>query len=106
MCASRSPDPSSTGNGDWRYQGAGFLGRFTDKNQLSVVLNGNNTNNRGFNDLAGSMMQGMRGGGGAMGRGSRGWGPGNGITTSWMGGLNGNTSLFDGKMDPRWQLSV
>ncbi len=89
----------STGNGDWRYQGAGFLGRFTDKNQLSVVLNGNNTNNRGFNDLAGSMMQGMRGGGGGMGRGSRGWGPGNGITTSWMGGLNGNTSLFDGKMD-------
>lgn len=81
----------SSGNGDWRYQGAGFLGRFTDKNQLSVVINGNNTNNRGFNDLAGSMMQGMRG--------SRGWGPGNGITTSWMGGLNGNTSLFDGKMD-------
>ena len=89
----------SSGNGDWRYQGAGFLGRFTDKNQLSVVINGNNTNNRGFNDLAGSMMQGMRGGGGGMGRGSRGWGPGNGITTSWMGGLNGNTSLFNGKMD-------
>ena len=89
----------SSGNGDWRYQGAGFLGRFTDKNQISVVLNGNNTNNRGFNDLSGSMMQGMRGGGGGMGRGSRGWGPGNGITTSWMGGLNGNTSLFDGKMD-------
>lgn len=89
----------SSGNGDWRYQGAGFLGRFTDRNQLSVVINGNNTNNRGFNDLAGSMMQGMRGGGGGMGRGSRGWGPGNGITTSWMGGLNGNTSLFDGKMD-------
>ena len=89
----------SSGNGDWRYQGAGFLGRFTDKNQISVVVNGNNTNNRGFNDLAGSMMQGMRGGGGGMGRGSRGWGPGNGITTSWMGGLNGNTSLFDGKMD-------
>ena len=89
----------SSGNGDWRYQGAGFLGRFTDKNQLSVVINGNNTNNRGFNDLAGSMMQGMRGGGGGMGRGSRGWGPGNGITASWMGGLNGNTSLFNGKMD-------
>lgn len=89
----------SSGNGDWRYQGAGFMGRFTDKNQISVVLNGNNTNNRGFNDLSGSMMQGMRGGGGGMGRGSRGWGPGNGITTSWMGGLNGNTSLFDGKMD-------
>lgn len=89
----------SAGNGDWRYQGAGFLGRFTDKNQLSVILNGNNTNNRGFNDLSGGMMQGMRGGGGGMGRGSRGWGPGNGITTSWMGGLNGNTRLFDDKMD-------
>ena len=89
----------SSGSGDWRYQGAGFLGRFTDKNQLSVILNGNNTNNRGFNDLSGSMMQGMRGGGGGMGRGSRGWGPSNGITTSWMGGINGNTTLFDGKMD-------
>lgn len=89
----------SSGSGDWRYQGAGFLGRFTDKNQLSVILNGNNTNNRGFNDLSGSMMQGMRGGGGGMGRGSRGWGPSNGITTSWIGGINGNTTLFDGKMD-------
>ena len=89
----------STGDGDWRYQGAGFLGRFTDKNQLSVIVNGNNTNNRGFNDLAGSMMQGMRGGGGGMGRGSRGWGQGNGITTSWMAGLNGNVDLFDDKME-------
>ena len=89
----------STGDGDWRYQGAGFLGRFTDKNQLSVIVNGNNTNNRGFNDLAGSMMQGMRGGGGGMGRGSRGWGPGNGITTSWMAGVNGNVDLFDDKME-------
>ncbi len=89
----------STGDGDWRYQGAGFLGRFTDKNQLSVIVNGNNTNNRGFNDLAGSMMQGMRGGGGGMGRGSRGWGQGNGITTSWMAGVNGNVDLFDDKME-------
>lgn len=86
------------GNGDTRYQGAGFMGRFTEKNQISLILNGNNTNNRGFNDLAGSMMQGMRGGGGGMGRGQGGWGMGNGITTSWMGGLNGNTNLFDDKM--------
>ncbi|MBR1872045.1 MAG: outer membrane beta-barrel protein [Bacteroidales bacterium] len=88
------------GNGDWRFQGAGFAGRFSEKNQISVILNGNNTNNRGFNDLAGSMMQGMRGqGGGGMGRGQGGWGSGNGITTSWMAGLNGQTYLFNDKMD-------
>ena len=83
---------------DWRYQGAAMVGRFTDKSQISVILNGNNTNNRGFNDMAGSMMQGMRGGGG-MGRGMGGWGRGNGITTSWMGGLNGAFTLLDDKMD-------
>ena len=83
---------------DMRYQGAAMMGRFTDKSQLSVILNGNNTNNRGFNDMAGSMMQGMRGGGG-MGRGMGGWGRGNGITTSWMGGLNGAFTLLDDKMD-------
>ncbi|MBR5103968.1 MAG: outer membrane beta-barrel protein [Bacteroidales bacterium] len=88
---------------DWRYQGAAMVGRFTDKSQISLILNGNNTNNRGFNDMAGSMMQGMRGGGGGMGRGMGrgmgGWGRGNGITTSWMGGLNGAFTLFDGDMD-------
>ena len=84
---------------DWRYQGAAMVGRFTDKSQISVILNGNNTNNRGFNDMAGSMMQGMRGGGGGMGRGMGGWGGNNGITTSWMGGLNGAFSLLDGDMD-------
>lgn len=83
---------------DWRYQGAAMMGRFTDKSQISIILNGNNTNNRGFNDMAGSMMQGMRGGGG-MGRGMGGWGRGNGITTSWMGGLNGAFTLLDDKMD-------
>ena len=84
---------------DWRYQGAAMVGRFTDKRQISVILNGNNTNNRGFNDMAGSMMQGMRGGGGGMGRGMGGWGGRNGITTSWMGGLNGAFTLCDGDMD-------
>lgn len=82
---------------DWRYQGAAMVGRFTDKSQISLILNGNNTNNRGFNDMAGSMMQNMRGGG--MGRGQGGWGRGNGITTSWMGGLNGAFNLLDGDMD-------
>ena len=84
---------------DWRYQGAAMVGRFTDNSQISVILNGNNTNNRGFNDVAGSMMGGMRGGGGGMGRGNGGWGRNNGITTSWMGGLNGAFTLLDGDMD-------
>ena len=85
-------------NGDYRYQGGAFIGKFTDKQQISLILNGNNTNNRGFNDLAGGMMSGMRGGGGGMGRGQGGWGNGNGITRSWMGGLNGAWDLFDGDM--------
>ena len=93
------PQNTSYGDGDWRYQGAAFAGRFTDKSQLSLILNGNNTNNRGFNDLAGSMMRGMRGGGGGMGRGQGGWGQSNGISTSWMGGVNGSWNLFDNKMD-------
>ena len=93
------PQNTSYGDGDWRYQGAAFAGRFTDKSQLSLILNGNNTNNRGFNDLAGSMMRGMRGGGGGMGRGQGGWGQSNGISTSWMGGVNGSWTLFDNKMD-------
>ena len=90
------PSPTNDMN-DWRYQGAAMVGRFTDKSQISVILNANNTNNRGFNDMAGSMMQGMRGGG--MGRGMGGWGGGNGITNSWMGGLNGAFNLFDDAME-------
>ena len=82
---------------DPRFQAAAMMGRFSDNSQISVILNGNNTNNRGFNDVAGGMMQDMRGGG--MGRGSGGWGGGNGISTSWMGGLNGAWDLFDGDME-------
>lgn len=84
-------------DGDWRWQGAAMIGRFTDKSQLSIILNGNNTNNRGFNDMAGSMMRSMRGGG--MGGGRGGWGQNNGITTSWMGGVNGAWTLLEGNMD-------
>ena len=84
---------------DWRYQGAAMVGRFTDKSQLSIILNGNNTNNRGFNDIAGSMMGNMRGGRGGMGRGQGGWGGNNGISTTWMGGVNGAFTLLDGDMD-------
>jgi len=95
------PTDMSVNSGDWRFQGAGFLGQFKDNSQISVILNGNNTNNRGFNDLAGSMMGGMRGGrnGGGMGSGQGGWGSGNGITTSWMAGANGVWDLFDKKME-------
>ena len=83
---------------DWRYQGAAMIGRFVDNSQISIILNGNNTNNRGFNDVAGSMMGNMRGGRG-MGRGQGGWGGDNGISTTWMGGLNGAFTLCDGDMD-------
>lgn len=84
-----------------RWQGAAMVGRFSEKSQISVILNANNTNNRGFNDMAGSMMSAMRGGGGGMGRSGGGgwWGRDNGITTSWMGGLNGAFTLCDGDMD-------
>ena len=82
---------------DPRYQAAAMMGRFSDKTQLSVILNGNNTNNRGFNDVAGSMMNEMRGSG--LGRAMGGSGRGNGISTSWMGGLNGTWDLFDGDME-------
>ena len=83
---------------DWRYEGAAMLRRFTDESQICIILNGNNTNNRGFNDVAGSMMQNMRGGRG-MGRGMGGWGRNNGISNTWMGGLNGAFTLLDGDMD-------
>ena len=86
---------------DWRWQGAFMGGQFTETSQISVIANANNTNNRGFNDLSGSMMNSMMGGGGGMGRGGGfgGWGNSNGITTSWMGGINGNWDLMGDKMD-------
>ncbi|MBQ9194077.1 MAG: outer membrane beta-barrel protein, partial [Bacteroidales bacterium] len=79
---------------DWRWQGAFMGGRFTEDSQISVILNANNTNNRGFNDLSGNMMGGMMGGGGMFGGG----GGNNGINTTWMGGANANFDLLDKKM--------
>lgn len=76
-----------------RYEAAGMFGKFTQKTQISFIGNGNNTNNRGFNDLAASMMGNMRGGG----RGGFNF-SGNGITTSWMGGVNANTEVLGGDM--------
>ncbi len=88
----------TTFSGDgWRYQGAGIIGNFKENSQLSIILNTNNTNNRGFNDLAGNMMQGMRGSGG-MGQGINPFGNNNGITSSLMGGINGSWDLFDDRM--------
>ena len=93
--------PSKQGTvNDYRWQGAFMGGKFTKSSQISIIANANNTNNRGFNDLSGSMMSSMMGSGGGMGRGRGGNGrTGNGIVTSWMGGLNGNWDLFDKKME-------
>lgn len=83
-------------NSDLKYEGAAMIGRFTDKSQISIIANGNNTNNRGFSDVAGNMMGGMRGGGGGfMGRG---------ITTSWMGGINANRNLKQENSDIQGNL--
>lgn len=100
----------------WRYQTGGIIGNFKDHSQLTLIVNANNTNNRGFNDLAGGMMGGMMGGGGmgggmmmgggmAMGGGMGSGGGmggmmgGSGITSSWMGGANGAWDFFDGNME-------
>lgn len=86
-----------------RYQGAGMVGNFTSKSQISVIANGNNTNNRAFSDMAGSSMMSIRGSMGSGRGGIRVGGQtlsfgGSGITTSWMGGVNANTELNDGKI--------
>lgn len=86
--------PSSTAIvNDYRLQAAGFIGNFTEKRQISGIVNANNTNNRGFNDLSANMMGNMRG----PGMGGR--GPGNGIVTSYMVGANGAWNLFQDRMD-------
>jgi hypothetical protein len=84
-----------------RFQAAGMVGNFTKTSQLSILFNGNNTNNRAFTDLAGGMMRGMRGGGGGGSinvGGTRINFGGTGITTSWMGGVNANKEYNDGKL--------
>ena len=78
-----------------RYQGAAMVANFTESNQLAFIGNANNTNNRGFNDMAASSMGAMRGGGmrGGMG-GGFGWG-GNGESSSYMAGFNGSHTWKD-----------
>ena len=78
---------------DFRYQGGGMLAKFSTSDQLVFIGNANNTNNRGFRDITGNMMGGMRGG--------RRRGGNNGIATSYMLGVNGgiitdNKSEFNG----------
>ena len=72
---------------DPRYQAAAMVANFTESAQLAFIGNANNTNNRGFNDMAASSMGNMRGGmRGGMGGG---WGGNNGISSSYMAGFNG-----------------
>lgn len=74
---------------DARYQASGMVGRFTEDNQISFIFNGNNTNNRGFNDMTSEMSGGMRGRGFGGNRG--------GIMTSWMAGVNANMNIGGNK---------
>lgn len=39
--------------GDFRFQGSAFVGQFNKKRQLSLVANGNNTNNKAVTNLSG-----------------------------------------------------
>lgn len=73
-----------------RYQAGGMIGKFTENSQISVIGNANNTNNRGFMDIAGSMMGNMR-----VGRIRFG---GGGILESYMGGVNANTDLLNDRL--------
>lgn len=85
---------------DFRYQGGAFVGKFTEKSNISFILNANNTNNRGATDISGNMMGNMMGGGGGFGGGGGGFGGGqNGITRTLMTGLNGAWDLFDDRMN-------
>lgn len=83
---------------DFRFQGATMIAKFSESDHIAFIGNANNTNNRGFNDLAGSMMGGMRGGGMRGGGMRGGWGGRNGISTSYMAGLNGGKT-FDNKSE-------
>ena len=74
---------------DWRWQGSGFVGKFTKKRQLSLVANVNNTNSRGATDQAGAMMRSLGGNNNTD----------NGINTVLMGGVNGAWTLLDNKME-------
>lgn len=82
---------------DHRFQAGLMTSRIKEDSQFTILLNGNNTNNRGFFDFAGNMMQSMRSMRQSGIRMENMFG-GSGITTSWMGGINANKELFDGKL--------
>ncbi len=73
-------DDGSPVKNDFRFQGAGMAAKFGKSDQLAIVGNANNTNNRGFDDFARSMMSSVRN---ANARTTN-----NGITTSYMLGAN------------------
>ena len=81
---------------DYRFSGNAFLGNFSGKTQISLILNANNANVQGSTNFSGNMMGGMMGGG--MG-GGMGFGGGGGINTSYMAGLNAAADFFDGRME-------
>ncbi len=83
-----------------RYQVNGMAAKFTSSEQLAVIVNGNNTNNRGFFDMAGSMMSSGRGisSGGGIRIGGMNFG-GSGLTDSWMVGANVRKETSDKKLN-------
>lgn len=81
------PEDKTAYNDDYRFNSQLFLGNFTGSNQISIIGNANNANNRGFGDRMGGMM----GGGG--------FGGGGGITTSYMAGVNLGKNFFDDRME-------
>ena len=89
---------------DKRYEGTAMVGKFTKQTQISLVASANNTNNRGFFDMAGSMMSAMRNNGGmGGGDGMRGMSFfGSGVTSSKMIGTNNNTETNDKK----WMINA
>ena len=82
-------DGNKVGN-DPRYQGAAMVARFSNASQVAFLGNINNTNNRGFEDVSGSMMANLRGN---TNRSS-----GTGITTSYMAGITAG-KVFDDKSE-------
>ena len=84
---------------DWRFSGNAFLGNFSGKTQISLILNANNANVQGSTNFSGNMMGNMMGGGGMGMGGGMGFGGGGGINTSYMAGLNAAADFFDGRME-------
>ncbi len=56
---SLDPDGNKQEN-EARFQAAGMAAKFGKKDQIAIVANANNTNNRGFDDFARSMMSSVR----------------------------------------------